>query len=191
MSASPHEVRLADTIAVPTPITPKVSLIVPQPTPRTHMVLEVVAGGETYLADVGFGADGLYRPIPLAPGEHESGGDRFRLSVAGGTYTLALARAGEWRDQYYFTREPQFPVDFELANWFTSTHPGSKFVQTLTAQRLEPGRRWRLRDRDLILIERGVETRSLVGSADELLEILRRTFRLDFPAGTRFLHPAF
>src|SRR5262249_6747986 len=163
----------------------------PQPTARTHMVLEVVAGGETYLADVGFGADGLYRPVPLVPGRHESGGERSPRSGVDGEHALALERGGEWRDLYYFTREPQFGVDFEVANWFTSTHPSSKFVQTLTAQKLEPGRRWRLRDRDLILIERGVETRSLVGSADELLEILRRTFGLDFPAETRFLHPAF
>jgi len=163
----------------------------PPPTPRTHMVLEVAIGGEIYLADVGFGADGLYRPIPLVPGEHLSGGDRYRLSVADGKHTLSLWRAGEWRDEYTFTREPQFAVDFEVANWFTSTHPASKFVQTLTAQKLEPARRWRLRDRDLILIEGGVETRSRVDSPDELLEILRRTFGLEFPAGTRFLHPVF
>ena len=174
-----------------TRLSARVDMGVPEPTPRTHMLLEVEAGGETHLCDVGFGADGLYRPLPLRPGEHESGGDRYRLAAAEGSYTLALERGGEWRAQYHFTREPQFAVDFEVANWFTSTHPRSKFVQTLTAQKLEPGRRWRLRDRDLILVEGGEETRSTVGSAEELLEILRRTFGLDFPAGTRFLHPEF
>ena len=33
-------------------------------------------------------------------------------------------------------RESDFPgsVDYELANYYTSTHPNSRFVQTLTAQ---------------------------------------------------------
>ena len=35
---------------------------------RTHMVLLVEAGGDRWLADVGFGADGLLHPVALNPG---------------------------------------------------------------------------------------------------------------------------
>ena len=43
--------------------------------PRTHMLLLVEAGGERWLADVGFGADGL-----LHPGRASSGGGERRSS---------------------------------------------------------------------------------------------------------------
>src|SRR5215472_2819420 len=37
--------------------------------PRLHMLLGVEAEGGLWLADVGFGADGLLHPLPLRPGE--------------------------------------------------------------------------------------------------------------------------
>jgi len=37
--------------------------------PRLHMLLMVEAGGEQWLADVGFGADGLLYPVPFRLGE--------------------------------------------------------------------------------------------------------------------------
>jgi N-hydroxyarylamine O-acetyltransferase len=36
--------------------------------PRTHMLLRVEVGAEPWLADVGFGRDGLLEPVPFDPG---------------------------------------------------------------------------------------------------------------------------
>jgi N-hydroxyarylamine O-acetyltransferase len=159
--------------------------------PRTHMLLEVEAGGLPYIADVGFGVDGLYRPIPLHPGEYESAGDHYRIEASDGVYVLSAERAGSWLELYAFTREPHHAVDFELASWYTSTHPQSRFVTTLTAQRLEPGRRSRLRDRELVVTENGQETRAEIASPEELVDVLAHRFGLEFPAGTRFRNPVF
>jgi len=89
-------------------------------------------------------------------------------------------------DLYAFTLEPQEWVDYDLANYYTSTHPQSRFTQTLTAQRVSPEARLILRNRELI-VDRGgaLETRLLADDA-EVLAVLARDFDLPFPPGTRF-----
>ena len=62
---------------------------------------------------------------------------------------LQSLHEGEWRDLYTFTLEPQERVDYEVANFYVSSHPASRFVQTLTAQRLTPDARY-LRDSGLV-----------------------------------------
>jgi N-hydroxyarylamine O-acetyltransferase len=46
-----------------------------------------------------------------------------------------------WQDMYLFTLEPQHAIDYEVANWFTSTNPTSRFHASLLAERLTPQRR--------------------------------------------------
>jgi N-hydroxyarylamine O-acetyltransferase len=155
--------------------------------PRTHMLLVVEADGVPLLADVGFGGDGLLHPVPLAPGGEVRQFDRtYRVLQSGGVEALQCRRKDEWLDLYAFTREPQYLVDYELANYFVSTHPESVFVRTLAAQLPTPGARYRLRNNELT-VERGkaTETRTLRDD-EELLRVLAGTFGLDFPQGTQF-----
>ena len=152
---------------------------------RTHMTLRVDLPEGTFLADVGFGGDGPVHPVPLdaavaVDGEHRvvAEGDGFALHGREGSL-------------YTFTLERQHPVDYEVANYFTSTHPSSHFRSTLTAQRTWPGGRAILRDRELV--ERrgdGCET-TAIRDPEHLLRVLEHTFGLVFPAGTRFPVPAF
>jgi len=98
---------------------------------------------------------------------------------------------GEWEDLYAFTLEPQHPVDFVMANHFTSTHPLSPFVLNLTAQRSWPERRAILRNRELVVHE-GRPPRTLaVRDPEHLLHLLAEYFGLWFPVGTRFSRPEF
>src|SRR6476646_5410114 len=58
---------------------------------RTHMVLKVPAGGEIWLADVGFGGLGLIEPIPLRDGTvAEQAGLTYKLRRDGGLWILAI-----------------------------------------------------------------------------------------------------
>jgi N-hydroxyarylamine O-acetyltransferase len=159
--------------------------------PRTHMALAVDLDGTRWLADVGFGAGGILEPVPASPGETiDQGGWRFRLAEEQAWLVLQQLVAGTWSDLYAFTLEEHYPADYELGNYYTSTHPLSLFVTTLIAQRITPGVRLELRATELAEHVPGNTTTTPVDSEDHLLEILSDRFGLDFPAGTRFRREA-
>jgi N-hydroxyarylamine O-acetyltransferase len=151
--------------------------------PRTHMLLRVDIGGEAYLADVGFGGDGLLGPVPLTPGQPvRQGLWTYRVVEEAGLLVLQSRRGDGWLDLYAFSLEPQHPVDFEVANHYTATHSDSIFVRSLTIQRPTPAARHVLRNRDyLVESAAGTNTRH-VPDDEELCGILVETFGLDVPA---------
>lgn len=159
--------------------------------PRTHMLLRIELPEDPFLADVGFGGEGPVHPIPFLPGAETWIADTgYRLRREDELWVLEGNLTGEWTDLYAFGLETQHPVDFEMANHFTSTHPTSSFRQTLTAQRSWPGRRAILRNRDLLLHD-GRDTRTeTIRDPEHLLEVLDRRFGLAFPPGTRFDLPS-
>jgi N-hydroxyarylamine O-acetyltransferase len=154
--------------------------------PRTHMILSVEIDGEPWLADVGFGGEGLREPVPM---ERELAG-----SASGITYrvvrerdlrVMQMRRASEWIDQYAFLPQAVSPVDFEVANWYTSTYPQSPFVRTLTAQRSTPDVRYILRYPAYTEVrESGVNQRTI--ARDELMPLLRDVFGIVLPLDTLF-----
>lgn len=155
-------------------------------TARDHMVLRVEADGAGWLADVGFGGGSILRSMPIEPGPPvDQLGWVFRLAQDDGVRVLRARRPSGWLDLYAFTSEPQYPIDFEVANHYTSTHPSSPFTRTLTAQLSAPERSLILRHRTLIEQTPTDETVSEIGD-DELLGVLADRFTLVFPEGTRF-----
>lgn len=174
-----------------TPLAARVRVGGPGVRPRTHMLLRVTLPEGAFLADVGFGGDGLVEPLPF-DGEDETwtAGVGHRLRREDGLHVLQ-GHAGEWGDLYAFTLDPQYPADYEMANHYTSTWPGSRFVQTLTAQRSRPGRRSILRNRALSVRADGAVTTTEVRDPEHLLAVLEGEFGLAFPPGTRFARPEF
>ena len=163
--------------------------------PRTHMMLLVHVDGGTWIADVGFGSEGLLQPVPFGGGE-ESRQFAWTYRVvesanAKGSndpsrWVMQAFREGTWLDLYEFTLEPQHQIDYEMANHFTSTHPDSRFRKMLTVQSMSTEARHALRNRDF-MIDRGadVSSRTLADDA-EIVRVLRETFNLDVPPGIRF-----
>jgi N-hydroxyarylamine O-acetyltransferase len=157
-----------------------------QITPRTHMVLRVQTDDGEWLADVGFGGGSILQPLPFDPGPAvDQFGWRFRLTDVDDARVFQTLRPEGWIDYYAFTFEPQFPVDYEVANHYTSTHPDSRFTQTLTAQLSSPERSLILRGYELIEMTPADETVTTI-EPDRLLEVLATRFTLMFPDGTRF-----
>ena len=156
-------------------------------TARSHMTLSVDAEGSGRLADVGFGGGSILQSLPIEPGEAvEQLGWSFRLVEDDeGRMLQGLGPEG-WRDFYSFTFEPQLPIDYEVANHFTSTHPSSHFTQTPTAQISSPERSLILRGRTLIEVTPFGETATEIPEG-ELLHVLAERFALEFPEGTRFV----
>ena len=155
--------------------------------PRTHMLLRVNVEGQNWLADVGFGGDGLLYPVPIKHGEvARHFGWQYRVMIDDGMQVLQSLRPAGWSDLYSFTLEPQEPVDYEVSNYFTSTHPRSPFVRRLVAQRPGAESRWTLVNRLLTEQKPDSVTGTTLKDDDALLEVLAERFGLRFPAGTRF-----
>ena len=151
------------------------------------MALAVEVDGARLLADVGFGVAGLLLPLPIVDEQPmRQYAWTYRLRSEDGAWVLQSERGGAFEDLYAFTLEAQHAVDYEMANWFTSTYPGSPFTQVLTAQRVAPDVRRMLRDQ-LYSEDRGavVGERTLADD-DEVLRVLATEFGLEFPAGTKF-----
>jgi N-hydroxyarylamine O-acetyltransferase len=154
--------------------------------PRTHMLLFAEAAGEQWLCDVGFGIDGLLHPIPFRPGDaSKQFAWTYRVVQEGAVFVLQSRRPEGWTDLYCFTLDEQYPLDYVVANHFTSTWPESIFRKQPVVQLPGPERRLMLWNR--MLIERTAEgvTETPV-SDDALVGLLADRFGLCFPAGTRF-----
>jgi N-hydroxyarylamine O-acetyltransferase len=121
--------------------------------PHSHMLMRVDAGGVDWLADVGFGGEGLIDPIPFADGAttHSEGGWNHSLAREDeDTWVLRSLHPDGWFDLYAFTLEPQHHVDYVVYNHYISTFPRSPFVTTLVAQRSAPDVRLTLSDLRLV-----------------------------------------
>jgi N-hydroxyarylamine O-acetyltransferase len=153
--------------------------------PRTHMLLLVTVAGERWIADVGFGGEGLLQPVRFAAGE-ESRQHRwtYRVIEEGRYHVLQSRHPGGWIDLYAFTLEPYERVDYEVANHYTATHPTSPFRAMPIVQRPAPDARYSLKGRELTT-DTGAVTVRTVGD-DELLGVLRELFGIELPADTKW-----
>jgi N-hydroxyarylamine O-acetyltransferase len=158
------------------------------PTARSHMLLRVSLPEGEFLADVGFGGVTLTAPLRFVIGpEQETPHEPHRLvAVDDGETELQARLDGEWARLYQFLPLRQLPIDYEQANWFTSTYPESLFTNHLLMARPEPDRRYALFDREFTVRYRDgrVERRRLADAAD-LAEVLRNCFRVAPSAAER------
>ncbi|HEU5155702.1 MAG TPA: arylamine N-acetyltransferase [Streptosporangiaceae bacterium] len=155
---------------------------------RAHAALLVEADETIWLADVGFGDEGLVEPIPFVAGAELTVGDwTWRLVEEAGEWVLQCRHADGWFDVYSFRLERHYPADFDVANYYTATNPRSTFVGRLVAQR--GGDRECHSLLDNVLVTRHADGRSEQRelTAAETLETLRTTFKIAIPAADRAL----
>jgi N-hydroxyarylamine O-acetyltransferase len=150
------------------------------------MLLRVEVEDAPWVADVGFGSWGLMEPVPLAEGESRQLDWVYRLARVGDLWALQAPHENGWQSLYEFSLEPQLPIDFEPVNYYTSTHPNSRFTQIAVVQSLSPTLRRMLRDRELLEVRHSSRSSRRIDSDEELLRVLAELFGLPFPPGTRF-----
>lgn len=161
--------------------------------PRTHLFLRVHLAEGDWLADVGMGSASLTGAIPLVfeselPTPHET----RRLVQEGDRRFHQLWTGTAWTDCCEFTLDEMFPIDCELANWWTSTSPNSHFKPGVVVGRAErDGTRKGIHAGEFTH-RRGAEilARVQLSSPAQLLAVLAEHFDLHLPAGTRFDPPA-
>ena len=105
-----------------------------------------------------------------------------RLVAVDGETEVHAKLDDRWAPLYRFAPLPQLAVDYEMANWFTSTCPDRLFTSNLLGARPEPDRRYALLNRDFTVRFRDgrVERRQLADATD-LHAVLTRDFRVPIP----------
>lgn len=146
-----------------------------------HLAIIVDLGAQ-WLLDVGFG-DLFIKPLKLIEDELQFDGRNY-FKVEKETpleYLLLMSSDGvEFEKKYSFTLTPRRISDFESSCVEKQTHPDSYFVQnTICTLPTEKGRMTIFNTK---LIEKEHELRSdtVIESEDQLLEILRSKFGVDF-----------
>jgi N-hydroxyarylamine O-acetyltransferase len=157
--------------------------------PRTHLFLRVHFADGDWLTDCGLGAASLTSAIPLVfDRELSTPHEPRRLTNEGGRLFHQMKAGDEWTDLCEFTLDEMHPIDCEVANWWTSTNPASKFTQDVAIGLAGPdGTRKAIRG-GTFTHRRGAEVlhQRTIENAPDLLACLDEHFALRFSAGTRF-----
>jgi N-hydroxyarylamine O-acetyltransferase len=141
---------------------------------RTHMFLTV---GDLVL-DPGFGGHAPLGPVPR--GGERAGDHRFVHD--GADHALELATdAGTWQRLWVSSLERDLPIDFEMANHFTSTHPSSSFTQRLMARTFRGDAKVTVSNRDVTITRGGAVETYQLSDRVALRELFASYFDIDLP----------
>ena len=148
------------------------------PHPRSHQVLLVHLGGESWLVDVGFGGNGLLEPFPFVAGHVATqGSEQFRLNlVEQEEHLLQCFVRDQWESLYSFSVHPCQPVDYQYASYFHSHSPDSIFMQRRICTMPTQDGRKTLVDHSLNVRRNGKNEKTPVGSDAEVATVLREHF---------------
>ena len=154
--------------------------------PPSHMALRVTIEGVPWLADVGFGSCVPTAPLRLdsrepQPTAHET----FRLVPCSPELQLEAEIAGRWAPVYRLLPTPQLDCDYQLANWYTATHPESHFRHRLIVTRTTPEARHVLAGARLTVRAASGETERRFLDVDEIEHELAARFLLPVEADWR------
>jgi len=154
---------------------------------RTHRLLRVECEGRHYLLDSGFGVLTPTAPLDFSLRDEPqlTPHERFRLRHLEGDLLLEAELRGaggalHWAPLYRFDLHPQWPIDFEAANYQLARDPASQFVAGLRIAQPRIDGRYTLRDREFTWRDKAghVESRRL-DDAGELRSVLREIFGID------------
>lgn len=153
----------------------------------THKLLLVTIDDKQWIADVGFGAGGIYKPLPLVADQiMQQYGDSFRLTQKKHNYTLEVCQAPTWVKLYEFSKDPVNAIDFEPMNYFVSHHPSSIFVQNRICVLPTPDGRITLKNDQLKIKQRDKKIQITLNEGAEYLEALEKYFGIVLPKETQF-----
>jgi len=168
-----------------------------EPPPRTHTLLLLEIGGESWIADAGFGGS-FIPPMRLADGfeVRTADGARHRLRRIGAPGQVPgewlLERAGrpaatdgraapheDWQAQYAFDTAAAERADLEQANHWTATRPGTRFTSLHIVSGVLPDGFAALTDRQLSMSRGGASESREIADAGDYRATLRDMFALE------------
>jgi N-hydroxyarylamine O-acetyltransferase len=169
----------------------RVVLVVPRSAaPRTHMFLSVTLAGTTYVLDPGFGGHGPLAPVPLVEDrELREGSDVHRLVRHDREWVLEASIGGTMTPLWMSTLDAESPIDFVMANHFTSTWSESPFVNRLMLRALTPDGRVSVMNRDVTVLRGAASEKRELADRRALRQLLVAHFGFDLPEAERLRVP--
>jgi N-hydroxyarylamine O-acetyltransferase len=163
--------------------TARVVLVAPRTqSPRTHMFLTVSLPEGRFVVDPGFGSLAPRIPVRLDDGPQESAGDTTHwMAREGDLWILRNRSPGKTVDCWVSEAGADNLVDFEVGNYYTSTHPQSPFVNRLMLRAFTAAGRVSVMNRD-VTVTSGDATRSFQLADRRALRVLLAVhFGFDLP----------
>jgi N-hydroxyarylamine O-acetyltransferase len=157
---------------------------------KSHRLTLVEIDEERWIADVGFGGNGLVEPIPLQlEREFPQRLDTYRLLADPKLGFLFQHKLGDqWRNLYAFSLEEQYPPDYEAMNYYASTNPNSHFTHHTIATIVADDARIILNNAEF-KIRRPDETITMHLADDAYREMLQHYFGIELLPGSRLQSP--
>jgi len=150
--------------------------------PRAHMFLTVPLAEGRFVVDPGFGLLAPRVPVPLEHGAKASfENETHWMARDEGFWLLRVQTEEKTVDAWASTLEADNPVDFEMANHYTSTHPASGFVNRLMLSAITADGRVTVMNRDVTIRRRGETHTSKLGDRAALRALLTEHFGFDLP----------
>ena len=148
---------------------------------RQHMFVTVTIGGTTYVIDPGFGPFACSVPIPIDGTPVPTGAPTHRLVREGNDWVLYVTREGEQIQGWVSTMEEEYPVDFEMMNYYMATHPASFFTHNILASAVTPEGRVNIMNQGVHIIRNGAAEPAQLADRKALRTLIAQHFGFDLP----------
>ncbi len=149
---------------------------------RTHLLLLVTIENQQWVADVGFGGGcGLITPERFQfdkPFQQQHQRFRYVKDDRYGVMFQLWWDNNHWKNIYSFDFTTVDSSDIALGNYFTSTSPSSLFTQSIVATKPTPNGRLALLNRQMKIVQDGVEQVLEIEKGPAYFEMLREQFGL-------------
>lgn len=149
--------------------------------PRAHMFLTVNVGEQSFVFDPGFGGGGSLFPVPLVGSCGRPEGATHWMAQDGDYWIMRTISDAKVIDQWVSTLEHDCPIDFEMANHFTATHPGSPFRNRLMLSLFTRDGRVSLMNQDFTIRKGDRSISGKLASRAALRIFMAEHFGFDFP----------
>ena len=159
--------------------------------PRTHMFLVVPLAEGRFVVDPGFGTLAPPMPVPLIEAGAAPQDQRSHWMARDGDYWVLRTRTPEKVvDAWVTTLDLDNPVDFEMGNHYTSTHPASPFVNRIMMRALTKDGRVGVMNRDVTVWRGSALRQSQLADRAALRALLIEHFGFDLPEVERLRVPS-
>jgi N-hydroxyarylamine O-acetyltransferase len=109
------------------------------------------------------------------------GAPSHRLAREGNDWVLYVAQDGKQVQGWTSTMEEEYPVDFEMMNYYISTHPASFFTHNILASAVTREGRVNIMNQGVHIIRDGVAEPFHLADRQALRSLVAQNFGFDLP----------